>query len=82
MSDLEAAGYTTRYTHLAGKRGPPCKYVLISTFKRCKEDIWDSKISDDCHKWVVKLDVRDHGGGLNLTLQDKLLLLLFASVLF
>ena len=53
---LDAAQYTVSYVRVVGQEASPSKCVLLSTNK-----------NDGCF-WAIKLDVRDLGGHLDVTL--------------
>ena len=68
-SVLAAAEYTVSYAHAVGQEASPSKCVLLSTSKaaRRRMTVWRNR-NDGCF-WAVKLDVRDLGGHLDVTLR-------------
>ena len=43
------------------------KCVFLSTSRVVRKDMREWVVSDEGHRWTVKLDVRDLGGHLNTT---------------
>ena len=52
----------------AGYVRPPSKCVLMSTSRAVRSNMRGLVVSDEGHRWCVKLDVRDLGGHLDTTL--------------
>ena len=55
---LHAARFTTGYVRLVGQEPAPSKCVLLSTSKAVRVEMRGWFLSDEGHKWTVKLDVR------------------------
>ena len=68
-SVLAAAQYTVSYVHAVGQEASPSKCVLLSTSEaaRRRMTVWRN-MNEGCF-WAVKLDVRDLGGHLDVTLR-------------
>ena len=68
-SVLAAAQYTVSYVHAVGQEASPSKCVLLRTSKAARRRMtaWRNVI-EGCF-WAVKLDVRDLGGHLDVTLR-------------
>ena len=66
---LSAASFTTGYVRLVGQELAPSKCVLLSASKAVRVEMRGWVLSDEGHKWTVKLDVRDLGGYLDTTLR-------------
>ena len=68
-SVLAAAQYTLSYVHAVGQEASPSKCVLLSTSKAARRRMtaWRNR-NEGCF-WAVKLDVRDLGGHLDVTLR-------------
>ena len=68
-SVLTAAQYTVSYVRAVGQEASPSKCVLLSTSKaaRRRMSAWRNR-NEGCF-WAVKLDVRDLGGHLDVTLR-------------
>ena len=66
---LAAAQYTVSYVRAVGQEASPSKCVLLSTFKAARKRMtaWRNR-NEGCF-WAVKLDVRDLGGHLDVTLR-------------
>ena len=66
---LQAAQYTVSYVRAVGQEASPSKCVLLSTSKaaRRRMTVWRNR-NEGCF-WAVKLDVRDLGGHLDVTLR-------------
>ena len=66
---LQAAQYTVSYVRAVGQEASPSKCVLLSTSKAARRRMtaWRNR-NDGCF-WAVKLDVRDLGGHLDVTLR-------------
>ena len=64
---LSAARFTTGYVRLVGEEPAPSKCVLMSTSRAVRGDMLGWIVSDEGHRWSVKLDVRDLGGHLDTT---------------
>ena len=62
---LGAARFNTGYVRLVGQEPAPSKCVLMSTFRAVRIDMRGWVVSDEGHRWSVKLDVRDLGGHLD-----------------
>ena len=66
---LRAAGFAAGYVRLVGQEPAPSKCVLLSTSKAVLVEMRGWVLSDEGHRWTVKLDVRDLGGHLDTTLR-------------
>ena len=66
---LRAARFTTGYVRLVGQEPALSKCVLLSTSKAVLSEMRGWVLSDEGHKWTVKLDVRDLCGHLDTTLR-------------
>ena len=66
---LRAARFTTGYVRLVGQEPVLSKCVLLSTSKAVRAEMRGWVLSDEGHRWTVKLDVRDLGGHLDTTLR-------------
>ena len=68
-SVLSAAQYTVSHVHAVGQEASPSKCVLLSTSKAARRRMtaWRNR-NEGCF-WAVKLDVRDLGGHLDVTLR-------------
>ena len=66
---LRAARFTAGYVRLVGQEPAPRKCVLLSTSKAVRAEMRGWVLSDEGHRWTVKLDVRDLGGHLDTTLR-------------
>ena len=68
-SVLAAAQYTVSYVRAVGQEASPSKCVLLSTSKAARRRMtaWRNR-NEGCF-WAVKLDVRDLGGHLDVTLR-------------
>ena len=66
---LDAAQYTVSYVRAVGQEASPSKCVLLSTSKAARRRMtaWRNR-NEGCF-WAVKLDVRDLGGHLDVTLR-------------
>ena len=64
---LGAARSTTGYVRLVGQEPAPSKCVLMSTSRAVRSNMRGWVVSDEGHRWSVKLDVRDLGGHLDTT---------------
>ena len=64
---LGAARFTTGYVRLVGQEPAPSKCVLVSTSRTVRGTMRGWVVSDEGHRWSVKLDVRDLGGHLDTT---------------
>ena len=66
---LDAAQYTVSYVRVVGQEASPSKCVLLSTSKAARRRMlaWRKK-NDGCF-WAIKLDVRDLGVHLDVTLR-------------
>ena len=64
---LDAARFTTGYVRLVGQEPAPSKCVLVSTSRAVRSNMRGWVVSDEGHRWSVKLDVRDLGGHLDTT---------------
>ena len=62
---LAAARFTTGYVRLVGQEPAPSKCVLMSTSRAVHSAMRGWVVSDEGHRWSVKLDVRDLGGHLD-----------------
>ena len=58
---LNAARFTTGYVRLVGQEPAPSKCVLMSTSRAVRGDMRGWIVSDEGHRWSVKLDVGDLG---------------------
>ena len=68
-SVLAAARYTVSYVHAVGQEASPSKYVLLSTSKAARRRMTSWRNRNEGCFWAVKLDVRDLGGHLDVTLR-------------
>ena len=68
-SVFAAAQYTVSYVHAVGQEASPSKCVLLSTSEAARRRMtaWRNR-NEGCF-WAVKLDVRDLGGHLDVTLR-------------
>ena len=66
---LRAARFTTGYVRFVGQEPAPSKCVLLSTSRAVRAEMRSWVLSDEGHKWTVRLDVRDLGGHLDTTLR-------------
>ena len=64
---MSAARFTTGYVRLVGQEPAPSKCVLMSTSRVVRSSTRGWVVSDEGHRWSVKLDVRDLGGHLDTT---------------
>ena len=64
---LRAARFTTGYVRLVGQEPAPSKCVLMSTSRAVRGDMRGWVVSDEGHRWSVKLDVRNLGGHIDTT---------------
>ena len=64
-----AAGFAAGYVELVSQEPAPSKCVLLSTSKVVRVEMRGWVLSDEGHRWTVKLDVRDLGGHLDTTLR-------------
>ena len=66
---LDAAQYTVSYVRAVGQEASPSKCVLLSTSRAARRRMtaWRNEL-EGCF-WAVKLDVRDLGGHLDMTLR-------------
>ena len=62
---LGAARFTTGYVRLVGQEPAPSKCALMSNSRAVRGDVRGWVVSDEGHRWSVKLDVRDLGGHLD-----------------
>ena len=58
---LRAARFTTGYVRLVGQEPAPSKCVLLCTSRAVRVAIRSWVLSDEGHKWTVRIDVRDLG---------------------
>ena len=65
-SVLAAAQYTVSYVHAVGQEASPSKCLILSTSKAVRRHMTWRNMNEGCF-WVVKLDVRDLGGHLDVT---------------
>ena len=68
-SVLAAAQYTVSYVHAVGQEASPSKCVLLSTSKAARRRMTAWRNMHIGCFWPVKLDVRDLGGHLDVTLR-------------
>ena len=68
-SVLTAAQYTVSYVRAVGQEASPSKCVLLSTSKAARRRMSAWRKSNEGCFWAVKLDVRDLGGHLDVTLR-------------
>ena len=68
-SVLAAAQYTVSYVHAVGQEASPSKCVLLSTSKAARRRMTAWRNMNIGCFWAVKLDVRDLGGHLDVTLR-------------
>ena len=66
---LRAARFTTGYVRLVGQELAPSKCVLLCTSRAVRVAMRSWVLSDEGHKWTVRLDVRELGGHLDTTLR-------------
>ena len=69
LSLVRAARFTAEYVRLVGQEPAPSKCVLLSTSEAVRAEMRGWVLSDEGHKWTVKLDVRDLCGHLDTTLR-------------
>ena len=67
-SVLDAAQYTLSYVHAVGQEASPSKCVLLGTSKAARRRMTAWRNMNEGCFWAVKLDVRDLGGHLDVTL--------------
>ena len=65
---LRAARFTTGYVRLVGQEPAPSVCVCMSTSRAVRSAMRGWVVSDEGHRWSVKLDVRDLGGHHDTTL--------------
>ena len=68
-SVLTAAQYTVSFVRAVGQEASPSKCVLLSTSKAARRRMTAWRIRNEGCFWAVKLDVRDLGGHLDVTLR-------------
>ena len=68
-SVLDAAQYTVSYVRAVGQEASPSKCVLLSTSKAARKRMTSWRNRNEGCFWAVKLDVRDLGGHLDVTLR-------------
>ena len=68
-SVLAAAQNTVSYVHAVGQEASPSKCVLLSTSKAARRRMTAWRNMNEGCSWAVKLDVRDLGGILDVTLR-------------
>ena len=68
---LSAAKYTDLYIRAVGQEASPRKCVLLSTSKATRKRMNNWAILAGDKSWGTKLDVRDLGGHLNVTLRAR-----------
>ena len=68
-SVLEAAQYTVSYVRAVGQEASPSKCVLLSTSRAARRRMTAWCTGNEGCFWAVKLDVRDLGGHLDVTLR-------------
>ena len=66
---LRAARFTIGYVRLVGQETAPSKCVLLCISKAVRAEMRGWVLSDEGHKWIVRLDVRDLGGHLDTILR-------------
>ena len=66
---LTAAQYTVSYVRAVGQEASPSKCVLLSTSKAARRRMTAWRNEHEGCFWAVKLDVRDLGGHLDVTLR-------------
>ena len=66
---LDAAQYTVSYVRAVGQEASPSKCVLLSTSKAARRRMTAWRDRNVGCFWAVKLDVRDLGGHLDVTLR-------------
>ena len=64
-----AARYTVSYVEVVGQEASPSKCVLLSTSKAARRRMTAWRNENEGCFWAVKLDVRDLGGHLDVTLR-------------
>ena len=57
---MGAARFTTGYDRLVGQEPAPSKCVLMSTSRAVRSDMRGWVVSDEGHRWSVKLDLGGH----------------------
>ena len=67
---LGAARFTTGFFRLVGQEPAPSKCVLVSISRTVRGSMRGCVVSDEGHRWSVKLDVRDLGGHLDTAFHD------------
>ena len=65
---MRAARFTAGYFRQVGQEPAPGKCVLMSTSRPVRSALRGWVVSDEGHRWSVKLDVRDLGRHLDTTL--------------
>ena len=68
-SVLAAAQYTVSYVHAVGQEASPSKCELLNTSKAARRRMTAWRNRNESCFWAVKLDVRDLGGHLDVTLR-------------
>ena len=68
-SVLAAAQYTVSYVRAVGQEASPSKCVLLCTSKAARRRMTSWRNRNEGCFWAVKLDVRDLGGHLDVTLR-------------
>ena len=68
-SVLAAAQKTVSYVHAVGQEASPSKCVLLSTSEAARRRMMAWRNMNEGCFWAVKLDVRDLGGHLDVTLR-------------
>ena len=66
---LQAAQYTVSYVRAVGQEASPSKCVLLSTSRAARRRMTSWRNRNVGCSWAVKLDVRDLGGHLDVTLR-------------
>ena len=66
---MAAAQYTVSYVHAVGQEASPSKCVLLGTSKAARRRMTAWRNMNEGCFWAVKLDVRDLGGHLDVTLR-------------
>ena len=68
VSSVDASQSSVSYVHAVGQEASPSKCVLLSTSKAARRRMTACNMNEGCF-WAVKLDVRDLGGHLDVTLR-------------
>ena len=66
---LAAARHTVSFVKVVGQEATPSKCVLLCTSRAARRRTTAWRNENECCFWAVKLDVRDLGGHMNVTLR-------------